>query len=211
MVCALLIISIHFPFTSKPERIYTSLRRRFFLHCARLAVAAAGPTGGTNWWNRLRLQGGMALLAKLHHWGAMIDQDLFPGVGQDKIKALNDNCDLLQGQLLVLYRKAEAFRENPLIADIDAGARVNLLRGLCRELAQNRGQAAFDEARDTLSTIEQRLDEHLGTDYQDRHGRHELAQFYIYLSLQASIVSSLYACLEAQNEVDWSLLGKARF
>ncbi|RLA57330.1 MAG: hypothetical protein DRR04_13005, partial [Gammaproteobacteria bacterium] len=70
LVCTLLIISVHFPFTSKPERLYASLRRRFFEHCAlSIQVNTAAP-GITTVLARLRMGNGDALLAKMQSWGA---------------------------------------------------------------------------------------------------------------------------------------------
>jgi hypothetical protein len=57
----------------------------------------------------------------------------------------------------------------------------------------------------------QRLDEFLGNDYLHRYDRLQLAQFYVYLNLQASILASIQACREAQAALDWQQLGDTRF
>jgi hypothetical protein len=210
MICALLIISIHFPFTSKPERIYAGLRRRFFYHCGRLAAVGNDPTGSPRW-TRLRLRRDSALLAKLHHWGSRVDSALFPSAGPTSIGALNRQCDLLQSQLLVLLGRANEFAQNPLIAAGDSRARARLFRTLCDELARNRYTSVFDETQENLAGLLQRLDDHLGSDYLERYSTEELAQFYVYLDLQVSILSGLYSCLQAQQALDWGQLGEARF
>ncbi len=111
----------------------------------------------------------------------------------------------------MLLRRAAEFRSNPLIASTDPGPRANLLQQLCEALADHRGSALFEETRYRLADIEQRLDEHLGPDYLQRYRPADIAGFYIHLALHASILSSLYACLEAQQAIDWTQLREARF
>ena len=62
-----------------------------------------------------------------------------------------------------------------------------------------------------LTGIEQRLDEFLEDDYLDRYDRLQLAQFYVYLNLLASILGSLNSCREALVALDWQQLGETRF
>jgi hypothetical protein len=50
-----------------------------------------------------------------------------------------------------------------------------------------------------------RKDNPLGADLR------ELAQFYVYLNLQASILQSIGSCHEAQQAMDWEQLTQARF
>jgi uncharacterized membrane protein YccC len=211
MICALLIISVHFPFTSKPEKIYASLRRRFFLHCGRLAMAAHTPRGFFSWWTDMRIRSGNAVLGKMHHWGAMIDSSYFPSNGQEQIQAFNQSCDLLLGQLQVLYRRAGEFNHNPLVRASDRRARANSLMRLCNTLALGGSEQTFEQSREGLADIEQRLDEHLGSDSLQRFQPSELAQFYVYLNLQVSIQAGLHACREAQNKLDLEQLRYARF
>lgn len=210
MICALLIISIHFPFTSKPERIYTGLRQRFFRHCARLARLGTCPERFQPV-AAIRLRSGSGLLAKLRHWGAMIDGSYFPGNEPKRIKAFNDACDLLQEQLGILQRRAQEFSANPLIAATDRHTTSKRLVKLCDTLACNNEAAVFEEGREQLVDMDERLGEHLGDDYLDRYEPAQLAQFYVYLNLQASILASLYACHETQRNLDWEQLGDTRF
>jgi len=210
MVCALLIISIHFPFTSKPEKIYAGIRRRFFRHCSRLARLGTCPEKFQPIAS-LRLRSGSGLLPKLRHWGAMIDNSYFHGNDPAHIKAFNHRCDLLEGQLGILQRRAREFSENPLIAATDRRTTGARLVTLCDTLAGNRDTTAFAQTREQLVGTEERLDKYLGEDYLDRYTPTQLAQFYVYLSLQASILAALDACREAQQKLDWEQLGETRF
>ncbi|RLA44407.1 MAG: hypothetical protein DRQ97_11420 [Gammaproteobacteria bacterium] len=210
LVCTLLIISVHFPFTSKPERLYASLRRRFFEHCAlSIQVNTAAP-GITTVLARLRMGNGDALLAKMQSWGAMIDDNYFPANGKQQISALNRASELLYGQLQIMALRKQAFAGNPLITAARQGA-TNSLAHLCDALAQNSREEPFEQVKASLVGTQQRLDEFLGNDYLQRYDRLQLAQFYVYLNLQASILASIQACREAQAALDWQQLGDTRF
>ena len=210
LVCTLLIISVHFPFTSKPERLYASLRRRFFEHCAlSIQVNTAAP-GITTVLARLRMGNGDALLAKMQSWGAMIDDNYFPANGKQQISALNRASELLYGQLQIMALRKQSFAGNPLITAARQGA-TNSLAHLCDALAQNSREEPFEQVKASLVGTQQRLDEFLGNDYLQRYDRLQLAQFYVYLNLQASILASIQACREAQAALDWQQLGDTRF
>ncbi len=215
MICALLIISIYVPFSSRPEVIYASVQRRLFRHCA--ACIALHP--GTGLVNDLRLRlhqsASDAALAKMHSFGPMIDASYFADNEPQKIEALNRACDLLQGQLQVLWRRREEFRGNPLIAAAQRRNNPNPLAELCDTLAANRGaetiDRVFQQSRGRLTGIEQRLDDFLGERPAEKHDRSALAQFYVYLNQQAAIRAGIEGCRQAQQALDWSQLQETRF
>jgi hypothetical protein len=211
LVCATLIISVHFPFTSKPERIYASLRRRFFDHCALSIRVDTGSPGITSTLARLRMGNGAALLTKMKSWGAMIDESYFSSNSQQQVSAMNHACELLLGQIQVLASRKQVFAENPLIASTRRWTNATPLADLCDALAENTGDQLFEQLGSKLVGIEERLNELLGNDSLDKYDRHQLAQFYVYLNLQASILASIQACREAQAAMDWQQLGETRF
>ncbi|MEH6634615.1 MAG: FUSC family protein [Halioglobus sp.] len=211
LVCTMLIISVHFPFTSKAERIYSSLRRRFFQHCGRSLRHTAAAPGLAKLISGLRLGSGAALLSKLHSWGAKIDEKYFTANGQQQIKNLNRACELLLGQLQVLAVRQPEFMENPLITLTWASTRHNPLAQMCDALAAGAQDQFLQELGTDRTGVEARLDELLGDDYLQRYDQRQLAQFYVYLSLQASILSSIQACSDAQAALDWQQLGETKF
>lgn len=211
LVCSTLIIAVYFPFTSKPERIYASLRRRFFRHCAAAIRLNATTPGVAATVRGMSLGSGAALLGKLHSWGARVDDKYFAANSQQKISALNRACDLLLGQLQIQALRQQEFAGNPLVKAAAGSTSSNPLAKLCDTLAGDAGDETFKQARDSFSNVETRLDELLGEDYLQKYEGRQLAQFYIYLNLQASILGSIQACREAQAALDWQQLGDTRF
>lgn len=212
MICATLIITIYFPFSSKPERVYASLRRRFFLACAR-DITRLGNPGRYRWWSPAENRG--ALLAKMHSWGAMAASRQASSNERHELLALNDACDLLEAQLQVLSRRQEDFLDNPLIASARRRAQPSPLASLCRTLAQTTDGAAlaqrFKQLGARLAGIDSRLDEFLGTDYLQRYNNQQIAHFYVFLNLQASMLETLQECASAQQLIDWQQLEENSF
>lgn len=208
MVCATLIIALYFPFSSKPERIYASVRQRFFRLCARWLRLNARSSKMTGLASSVFLSSGMALVSKMAMWGPKIDASLFVGDGQQQIVTLNRRCELLYSQLQVLALRHSEFRKNALIVAAQREGNRDSMAALCDNLADHGPEQGFSQLRSRLTDIEERLDELLGDDYLDRYDPHQLAQFYVYLNLQASIFFNLDACREAQHALDWQRMGE---
>jgi hypothetical protein len=211
MVCATLIISIYFPFTSKPERLYLSLRRRFFRHCAKwIRIIQPGVSPEHPIVSILRGDGS-ALLEKMSNRGVEIDSSSLTGGTQHQLTNLNYACELLHGQLQILALRRLEFSKNPLIRAARHQRRNTPLADLCDNLAMHGPPGVFDRIQSDLASVEEQLTELLGEDGMERYDPHEVAQFYVYLNLQASIYESINACRKAQSAVDWQKLGETRF
>ena len=211
MVCATLIIAMYFPFSSKPEHLYASLRRRFFRLCARWLRLNARPESAAGAVPRAFMMGGAALLGKMETWGPKIDASLFGGDGQQQITAVNSSCELLYAQLQALAFRHHEFSKNVLVIAVQRIRSVNSIAAFCDQLAEHGPVPNLAQLKSRLTDIEERLDELLGDDYLDRYDPLELAQFYVYLNLQASIFLGLVDCAQAQQAIDWQRMGETRF
>jgi fusaric acid resistance family protein len=211
MVCATLIITMYFPFSSKPERLYLSLRRRFFRLCARWLRMNARSRPMASIVPRIFISSGSAMLAKMEAWGPKIDTSLFAGDGGQQVAALNNSCEVLYAQLQVLALRQREFSGNSLIAAAREKNTGSTLAAICDLLADQGAAADVAKLESNVTNIEKRLDELLGDDYLDRYDPHELAQFYVYLNLLASIFLCLAACRQAHEAVDWRRMGETRF
>ena len=210
-VCATLIVAMHFPFSSKPQHLYTSLQRRFFRLCAKWLRANAKPGRTTDAVAHRFMVSSAALLGKMATWGPKIDAACFTGDGQQQVATLNSACELLYAQLQVLALRHHEFSDNALIAAVQRNSSGSPIATFCDNLAVNGPTPALVQLQPSVTDIEERLDELLGDDYLDRYDPHELAQFYVYLNLQASIFLSLVACGKAQQALDWQRLRETRF
>ncbi len=211
LMCAMLIITIYFPFTSKPERLYGGMLQRFFYRAARTMERASDYRARPR---ALPAQDGSSLLAKLHTWGSKIDSDYFSGDVKGQIAQLNQACDLLLGQVQVLLLRRDEFARNRLICATRIHGSHDLLVDLTDNLAS--GEAQSDDVQEkliaeSLLDMRERLDTLRHPEEVTKYDRAELAQFFVYLNLRASILDSIRACRRAHRDVDWARLAGKRF
>ncbi|MFT4520770.1 MAG: hypothetical protein ACI9JM_003178 [Halioglobus sp.] len=210
MICAIHVVVLNFPFSSRPEKIYASLQRRFFKHCARRITLCENPKRSklSLWLSRGM---GNTLLAKMVFWGSKIDSGYFSAVEPSQIVSLNRACELLWGELQVLELRRNVFAENLLVSEGRKQMNNNPLAQLCATLAEGNPASAFDLTREKLTGIQERLDQLLGEDYLQRYDRPQLAQFYLYLNLQSSLLDCIETCRMSQQALDWQQLAETRF
>ncbi len=211
MVCATLIIVLYFPFSSKPEYLYAGFRRRFFQLCARWLQRNSQSRAGAVIESRAFLNNGSVLLAKMVTWGGRVDASRPAAEGQRQIAAFNKSCELLFAQLQVLALRQREFHRNALVAAVRRQRLGQRLAEICDKLATGSPVPELDQLQSRLTDVEAQLDELLGDDYLDRYDPVDLAQFYVYLNLYASIFLGLADCSAAQQALDWQQMGETRF
>lgn len=206
MVSATLLIALYFPFTSRPEKIYASVQRRFFVDCARSLNRGFDrpPKLGMAF-------SGQILLTKMEFWGAKIDTVYFDGNDPETIKAHNQACKILLGELEVLRQRGAVFAANPLIIETRRKSRHSLLAQFCSALAEGKSSETLSRLREQVKEIEKSLDQMLGEDDQQLYDQHQLAQFYVYLNVQHSILNCIDKCRISQQALDWQQLAETRF
>lgn len=214
MVCAALIVSVNFPFTSNRARLFAGLRQRFFDNCAALALHPGNGSPFRKWIKGIRLDLGDALVTKMRAWGPMIDPGYYPGSSTESVSAFVAACDALQGQLRVARQRVTMASDNRLIQRAIKSTNGSLQADLCRALAgagEAKTAAMFDYARQEASTVEHRLDKLLGDTDIEQYSNRELADFYVFLSLYGAIYHSLEKCRETSSALDWDQLRKHKF
>ena len=214
MVCAMLIISVNFPFTSNRARLYAGLRKRFFSNCAHIAenIGAANPV--SQWLVRQRLNIGDALVTKMRGWGAMIDASHYDRNAAKSIAAFTASCDVLQGQLRAVHKRRISARGNRMVERADKQTDSRTLSALCAAISdENKDDmnARFKFAAGDMQAAKEKLDHLLRQTAMERYSQKELADFYVFLSLYTSMYRDLAACRDAATALDWQQLREQKF
>ena len=211
LVCAVLILSVNVPFSSKPETLYRSLRYRFFQYCAKSLRLVDGTAKFSDKVVMACLGNGAPLLEKMQIWAARINSPSLEHEDRQSLLSLNNACEILLGQLQIVALRRNEFMQNRLIKAVKRETEDNILARMCHCLAHFDKKGELKPLRNRVANIESELDHRLEDDYLERYRPEEIALFYIYLNLQVSIASSIEACRQAQQSVDWNRLGENRF
>lgn len=210
MLCSLLIITTHFPFSSKPEKLYPILCERFFRYSA---LALETPLTRRGFTGRASATSLGVVNTKLQAWGSKIAKRHFPDAMTSNINRLSDACELLHSQLTVLQHRGREFAKNRLIARAYKAGKPTLLPTLSRSLANGGAEAAarFDEIESAMSSVDEQLATMRDENILEQYERDEIADFFVYLNLQHAILVSLQRCFQAKEDIDWDELQRARF
>jgi uncharacterized membrane protein YccC len=214
LVCALLIISVNFPFTSNRAQLYAGLPRRFFRNCQHLVHRVDAHSGLERKLATIRLNIGEALIGKMHAWGPMIDSATYDRNQTQAISTFSSACDILQGQLRVAATRNLEAGDNRLINRARRRAEKTLQWGLCNALAAgDRAQIEkqFEQARAEVEGVEKRLDLFLRDKDMEQYSQRELADFYGFLNMRVAIYASLVACHDAYCALDWNQLRQHQY
>lgn len=214
LVCALLVISVYFPFTSNPAKLFAGLKRRFFVNASDTLQLLQQDMGKPSTRLQKRLQLGDSLIGKMRAFGQRIPADQYRGNTQEAIAAYIASCETLQGELHILALQQKSGEPNPLVQRARRRGGRHLLVGLSEALAYSSGdrlERRFSEAQQRVTGVEQALDKLLRQEQGRNVDRDTLSGFYLYLNLNALLLSTLFRCRETVNGLDWRELRENRF
>tara|TARA_R110002110_G_scaffold406421_1_gene626481 strand:+ start:317864 stop:320026 length:2163 start_codon:yes stop_codon:yes gene_type:complete len=212
LICTLLIVVMHLPFTSRPHQLFEQTLESFYRECAR-TLRHHHRAIRQHKKNRSDLVArGNLLLARLHQWSAMLEPAQASAANQQHIAALNNACDALQVQLQVLVRRSAEFSENAYIQSLHRQQEAPILAPLCTALATQHSAASLPDsgiARESVNARLQAITEGHRNDTAET--QQSLATFYVYLNLQAAILDSIHRCYEILGLLNWQQLREKRF
>jgi uncharacterized membrane protein YccC len=214
IVCAMLIISVNFPFTSNRAKLYAGLRRRFFRNCANIITGLRSPGFVGRWLVKVRLDVGDALITKMRGWGPMIDNGYYNRCTTEAITSFTAACDVLQGELRAVRTRLMSASDNPLVGRAIRQSDGSIQSALCLALVdgnQDNISALFEHAASEAQAAKKRLDHLLQDADIAQYSNKELADFYVFLNLTISLYRSLVACKDAAGELDWQQLQGHQF
>jgi len=214
MVCAMLIISVNFPFTSNRARLYAGLRERFFSNCASIIAGLRSESMVGRLLVKTRLDVGDALVTKMRGWGPMIDNNYHHRCTTESINSFTAACDVLQGELRAARNRLMAAGNNPLVRRAIRQSDGSIQSALCLALgdgSEDTATALFEHAASEAQAAKKRLDHLLREADIAQYSNKELADFYVFLNLHVSLYRSLVACKEASSKLDWQQLQGHQF
>ena len=206
----------HFVFSSKPERLFDLMRRRFFRHAAALASLRTAPGGarqGARWQHHAGAMEEAAARMKL--WAGRIDTGYFRGSSRQQLLTFAGRCEALGYQLGSLADPPPAALAPGLTAAMrrrfaqDAlPTCLGLLGARCPDAGTHR---AFVAAAPSASAVEAALDAVFDRADTEAPTQEHIAILYVRLNQLSLLWLAVTRCEQALREVDWRDLAQGRF
>ena len=216
-----LVIAANIPTSSRPEKVFTRLIRRYFRHAelltARLSTDWKREMG---WFGRAELAFyGNDLLAiprKLAIWGAQIDHQAFPDTSPERVQALVNSLTILAHRskaLVEARRPAQAdFLAQELLPDV-RDWRLAMQRVLSD--CSDDPAAASDADRQRLTTQVENMDARIRATLEHPEkpllSDQDYQRFYRLIGAFRSMNDAVIAHQHLAAQVDWAPWRRARF
>ena len=204
----------YIPFTMKPERLFTELRRRFFRLAAALVEGTAAVVGGKHApWKRIAGNYAAAHLvptvAKLRFWAQRIDTGYFDSVDPKALARFVEACEALGYHLRIYRQEALRLRGNPLLE------RAVNARFTGTTFTEALRHSENGTVADPYPVVAERMEGYLGSlldesDY-DRYDEETIAGFYELVSLNKNAWEKLERVRRTMEAIDFDALKENRF
>ncbi|CAH0992617.1 hypothetical protein SIN8267_02750 [Sinobacterium norvegicum] len=212
LAITVLLITVYFPFNSKPEYLYRNMRRRFF---SAVTTVLAYQGQSLSFVQRQHL--GYAAFAcvrlcgQMKSWGGLIDYGYFSGIDKAGIDQLNESVSVLSGRIQLLMERRQSFNKNPLIELVRQAQKEGFLVDFSTQLMTSEGSAIVADSNQIWQNYEQKITLLLASIDMSQYSKQQIAEFYLGINLYKNIMGSLIQCDQRMADIDWSALKQSRF
>ena len=201
MFLAVLMLFYYILFSTKPEHLFITMKRRYFKH---LEALLARPKFTHNY-HKHHLQ---SSVGKLQLWGSKIDSSYFSKNSAENIKVFTQECALLANKVIYLRE----VKENELIKNFHEEHSLHQMEKLANSLQK---EHLHTKEIETIHELENRVEElleefKLKLDI-EQYSKETLAQTLNYIALSHSTVISLHHCVAKAEQIEWNDLRVNRF
>ncbi|EDP59657.1 FUSC family protein [Vibrio sp. AND4] len=216
MVVFMIIFAHYFPFSSRPEHLFLTLKERYFRHIGDLFSSCHESESG---FNKLRRSLHLATLnvssKKLTVWGSKINHKLFDKTPPEAVRAFSQSCDTLSNHVNILIAAEQKLLSNPLIKQLQSTHTDKILPQMASALASHEASETLDAVFGQLSrdyqSFENQLEGFFGQLDLSNYADSEIAGFYILLNLRRNVFEAINQCKQTYEDIDWVNLRQKRF
>lgn len=217
MVVFMIIFSHYFPFSSRPEHLFVTLKERYFRHVN--ALFTAYQTQKNDWYSStirsLHLKTLTTSGSKLQMWGTKLNHKLFSTITPESVKAFTDACQVLSSHLKIMIQAEHQLQDNRLLRELRSGNRDDILPAMALALARDHHTSDLNHRFDTFDAEYQEFETRLEQFFTDLdftdYAYSEIAGFYILLNLKRNVYEALKQCKATYEDIDWVNLKQKRF
>ena len=216
----ILLLFYYIPFSTKPEHLFLTMKKRFFKLSQKLLQRSNNLTNhrGTFFgglgakYSEMHL---MSTVKKMQLWASQIDTKYFDTVDQKVLLGFSKECERFAYLLQMMYRRDIQMKNNSLIQAFREKYKGENLADLLGEYASGKEVKnvadIWRDEKQLVSMIEEHLKDFLDTIKFSDHDENEILEFYENISLRRNVWITLFSCQNLMDEIDFKALEVSRF
>ena len=216
----ILLLFYYVPFSTKPEHLFLTMKKRFFKLSQKLLQRSNNLTD-----HRGTFSGGLAAkysemhlmstVKKMQLWASQIDTKYFDTVDQKVLLGFSKECETFAYLLQMMYRRDIQMKDNTLIKAFRKKYKGMNLTDLLGEYASGKDVKDIAEIlrdeKQLVLLIEERMKDFLNTVKFSDHNENEIFEFYENISLRRNVWLTLFNCQKMMEKIDFKALEMNRF
>ncbi|MBR9874631.1 MAG: hypothetical protein GYB23_10225 [Vibrionaceae bacterium] len=217
LVVFMIIFAHYFPFSSRPEHLFLTIKERYFRHTRSLFVTYQKQSDSffTPLKRALHLVTLNVSAKKLKVWGSKINHKHFDQTTPEAISAFSKACDVLCSHINVLMVADKKLLANPLINKLRQQHRDAIIPSMAGALASHQITEELDSVFNQYSQDYQSFEDKLEGFFNELdlsdYAYSEIAGFYILLNLKRNVFEAIKHCKQTYEDIDWVNLQQKRF
>ncbi|MGR5122512.1 FUSC family protein [Vibrio harveyi] len=217
MVVFMIIFAHYFPFSSRPEHLFLTLKERYFRHVGDLFASYHQQSESS--FKKLKRSLHLVTLnvssKKLMVWGSKINHKLFDKTPPEAIGAFSKSCNALSNHVNILIAAEQKLLSNRLIKQLRSKHTDSILPLMASALASHQTtdelNSVFEQYSQDYQSFENKLEEFFSELDLSDYAYSEIAGFYILLNLKRNVFEAINQCKQTYEDIDWVNLRQKRF
>ncbi|WP_199450262.1 FUSC family protein [Vibrio harveyi] len=217
MVVFMIIFAHYFPFSSRPEHLFLTLKERYFRHVGDLFSSYHQQSESS--FKKLKRSLHLVTLnvssKKLMVWGSKINHKLFDKTPPEAIGAFSKSCNALSNHVNILIAAEQKLLSNRLINQLRGKHTDSILPLMAGALASHQTtdelNSVFEQYSQDYQSFENKLEEFFSELDLSDYAYSEIAGFYILLNLKRNVFEAINQCKQTYEDIDWVNLRQKRF
>ncbi|HGY9569772.1 TPA: FUSC family protein [Vibrio harveyi] len=217
MVVFMIIFAHYFPFSSRPEHLFLTLKERYFRHVGDLFASYHQQSESS--FKKLKRSLHLVTLnvssKKLMVWGSKINHKLFDKTPPEAIGAFSKSCNALSNHVNILIAAEQKLLSNRLIKQLRSKPTDSILPLMAGALASRQTtdelNSVFEQYSQDYQSFENKLEDFFSELDLSDYAYSEIAGFYILLNLKRNVFEAINQCKQTYEDIDWVNLRQKRF
>jgi uncharacterized membrane protein YgaE (UPF0421/DUF939 family) len=215
-----LLLFYYIPFSTKPEHLFLTMKKRFFRLSANLMQRSnnlsshKGSFFGSIKANYAQVHL-MYTVKKMQLWASKLDIKYFDTIDHKILIAFTKESETFAYLLQMMYKRELQSIDNPLIQAFRKRHQVISLAALLESYTKGENiselSSVWKDKKQIIEKIEESLKDFLSEMKPGQYSQSEIIEFYENISLRRNVWSSLLSCQKMLETLNFNVLVKSRF